>query len=41
MQYHEDLGAIVHDGSGYFDHVGRKALELVDRISEGSVVHYV
>jgi len=22
MQYHEDLGAIVHDGSGYFDHVG-------------------
>ena len=22
MQYYEDLGAIVHDGSGYFDHVG-------------------
>lgn len=36
MQYCEILGAITHDGSGFFDHIGRKALELMNMISEGS-----
>ncbi len=46
MQYYEHMEAIgyqaiLHDGSGYFDHVRREALELIDRIPKSSVHHYL